>query len=567
MSCGVLTLLLFFWPAGSDPGNDILNKTYAARYHEVNRLYIKAIADPDSASAFLESNALKALAARYGDTDLELETELLRAYYMTVWHKNESARIISSLHRLIEKATRAKNLQISARAGKVLGDYYWFDLKNYELGFETYIRLEQLLQKISAAELPDKVYHLQNMAQAYHNFSDYPKALHLFRQIVNLESDNDPRGGRNSALYSIGKIHGQLGNLDSSDYYYRKIIGDTTSRNYLTWRGIASGGLGHNCFVRGRYEDAVPFLEADVTQALKDRDYGLASGSLITLAQIFLDKNNTAKAEQYALHARKCLSTAEPDRYKHFQDLYPVLSKIYAVKGLPGLSGPYLDSAILARDSMDRKFNALQMMRALQKIELQKHRAEIEKAEADKHLKDLERNILLLVILGVIGVSGYLLYYFRENHRQKQQAHALELKIREDELSQAVRQLDEFAKNIQEKTRLIEYMEHRQDSGTDTEILAQLRKNTILTPDGWTKFKTLFEKVYSGYLYRLQQKFPDLTPAEIRFIALVRLGLNYQEMASILGVSGQAVRTTKYRLLKKINLPDDKSLENLVALL
>jgi DNA-binding CsgD family transcriptional regulator len=567
MSRSIVTVLFWFLAVNFVFGQEekIINKTYPERYAAIGDIYIRAIRIPDSINAFEEVNRLKKLAIERGDKDMELETDLLKVYYLTFYHKNERVLIEYKIQKLLNDASAAKNLQKKTRAYKVLGDYYWFGLNNYELGFETYMVLEQLLQKISSRELPDKVYHLQNMAQAYHNFSDYQKALQLFHQIINLEVDNDPRGGYNSALYSIGKIHRQLGSLDSSDYYYHRILENRKTVNYTTWEGIAKGGLGLNHFLRGDYEAAIPYLQSDVDEALKKEDYGLAAGSLIPLADIFLRKNELQKAEQYALLARKCLSKADADRYKYYQDLYPVLSKLYSAKGVTSLVGPYLDSAIFAKDSITRQFNAMQMMRARQKIELQEHRAEIEKVDADKRLKTLERNMLIFIVLLIILASAYFIYYQRRRHREQQLQLAREVKLKEEELDNATRQLSEFARNISEKSKLIEHLELQQGMGGDVEILNQLRESTILTPEEWEYFKKLFEKVHVGYLQRLRQKFPDLTQSEIRFIALIKLGFGYQEMSSILGVSNHAVRTTKYRLLKKIDLPEDKSLEEVLV--
>jgi DNA-binding CsgD family transcriptional regulator len=562
-SCYSLLLALSGYAYGQY--DKLLNKTYPQRYDNLREIYVKAMGDPDSVSAFREANTLHKLAIEHGDSDLELETGLLKAYYMTYWHRNETGVIEKAIRALTERAAAEDNLQIGARAHKVLGDYYWFTLKNYELGFETYMLLEQLLEKVSLNELPDKVYHLQNMAQAYHNFSDYRKALYLFSQIQELEDDNDPRGGRNSALYSIGKIYRQLGKLDSSDYYYRKIIDNENSVNHITWKGIASGGLGQNHFLRGAYEKAVPYLQADVDQALVEKDFGLAAGSLITLADISLKQNNLSKAEQQALLARKCLSMAASDRYKHYQDLYPVLSKLYAAKGMPQLAGPYLDSAIFAKDSVTREFSAMRIMRAKQKIELQEHRLAIEKADAEKVSKTRERNLLMVIVFLLIAGSGYFFYMLRRRHLLQQRHKELEIKDREQQLVHATRQLEEFAKNISEKSQLIQHLEAKGVKGVDFELLDKLRESTILTQDDWEYFKKLFEKVHSGYLQRLKQKFPDLTQAEIRFVVLVKLGLDYQAMSSTLGVSGQAVRTTKYRLLKKIELPGDSTFEEVIA--
>jgi ATP/maltotriose-dependent transcriptional regulator MalT len=191
------------------------------------------------------------------------------------------------------------------------------------------------------------------------------------------------------------------------------------------------------------------------------------------------------------------------------------------------------------------------MIRARQKIELQEHRAEIEKVDADNRLKILERNMLMVIVFLVVMTSSYFFYNLHRRHRQQQLQQALEIKLKEEELDNATRQLNEFAKNISEKSKLIEQLELRHQVGADAGVLSQLRESTILTQDEWEYFKKLFEKVHAGYLYRLKQRFPDLTQAEIRFITLIKRGLGYQEMSSILGVSSHAVRTTQYRLLKK----------------
>jgi len=62
----------------------------------------------------------------------------------------------------------------------------------------------------------------------------------------------------------------------------------------------------------------------------------------------------------------------------------------------------------------------------------------------------------------------------------------------------------------------------------------------------------------------MQEKIPDLSPSEIRFMTLARLNFSNKEMAAALGVTPQAIRVTRHRLRKKLNLPDEQNLEELV---
>ena len=540
----------------------LLHKTYRQRFESLNDIYIQILNDRDTTSAFASLTSMRNFATLHHDSDLELEVDLLKAYYLTFWHKSQTVRITGMLQDLSERAVAQDNIEINARAHKVLGDYYWADVKNYELAFETFIKQEALLNKVNTDELPDKTYHLTNIAHAYHNFSDYKKALSLFRQVLTLKFNPDMHAGHNSALHTIGVIFRQQGNLDSSDHYFRRVIRREAEGNYKFWAAIAKGGLGENAYIRGNYTEALPLLQANIDEAVVQKDFGLAAESLIIQANIYLKSNAFDKAEQLALLARRYLTTPNPDRYRHFQDLYPIFVKVYAARGNAKLAGAYLDSALLARDSLTNKYNAKLLMRAHQKIDIQEHRSEMEKADSEKKLKTIERNLSLALVLIVAIGSVYIYSNQRKRHRQAQHLKELKIKQKEQELENATLQLNDFARNISEKSKQIELLENKQ--GPDAEALSQLRKSTILTQEDWDYFKKLFGKVHGDYLHRLREKFPDLTQGEMRFIALSKLGLGYQEMSATLGISSHAVRTTKYRLLKKIDVPDDRSLEEVV---
>ena len=81
----------------------------------------------------------------------------------------------------------------------------------------------------------------------------------------------------------------------------------------------------------------------------------------------------------------------------------------------------------------------------------------------------------------------------------------------------------------------------------------------------WENFSHLFDKVHTGFLVKLKEKFPHLTPAEVRLLSLTRLKLSTKEMASMLGVSADTIKKTRQRLRKKIDLAEDQSLEDIVG--
>ncbi len=76
----------------------------------------------------------------------------------------------------------------------------------------------------------------------------------------------------------------------------------------------------------------------------------------------------------------------------------------------------------------------------------------------------------------------------------------------------------------------------------------------------WEKFKLYFENVYPGFFEGLLQKHPSLTPQELRLTALIRLNLSIQEIATVLGISAESVKTSRFRLKKKMELQNEETL-------
>ena len=144
----------------------------------------------------------------------------------------------------------------------------------------------------------------------------------------------------------------------------------------------------------------------------------------------------------------------------------------------------------------------------------------------------------------------------------------------EDELSNAKIMLDEYLQSMEEKNKLLdefktdlEKLKSVHDKETDElriKNLEYLNKATILTDEDWNKFKLLFEQVYKEFFKRLKEKLPDLTQAEMRLICLTKLNLSTKQMGGILGVSFNTIRTSRYRLRKKLGLVEEDRIDDIV---
>ncbi|GHV70600.1 hypothetical protein FACS189420_2360 [Bacteroidia bacterium] len=82
----------------------------------------------------------------------------------------------------------------------------------------------------------------------------------------------------------------------------------------------------------------------------------------------------------------------------------------------------------------------------------------------------------------------------------------------------------------------------------------------IREDDSLQKFEENFDLVHNNFIRRLSTDFPDLTMAERKMCAYIKMQLSSKEIAPLLNISIRGTETLRYRLRKKIGLHRDESL-------
>jgi len=78
--------------------------------------------------------------------------------------------------------------------------------------------------------------------------------------------------------------------------------------------------------------------------------------------------------------------------------------------------------------------------------------------------------------------------------------------------------------------------------------------------ESWQQFEAYFNNVHPRFFETLTTKFPDISPAELKLAAFLRLNLSTKEIASIIFLSPDSIKTSRTRLRKKLNLSTDDNL-------
>lgn len=117
----------------------------------------------------------------------------------------------------------------------------------------------------------------------------------------------------------------------------------------------------------------------------------------------------------------------------------------------------------------------------------------------------------------------------------------------------------EFLKNLRAHIQshvLAGKINHTEGNG----LLTMIGKN-LSEEDAWTVFQENFDLIHENFFRKLKERYPVLTPTDLKLCTLLRLNYSSKEIAEMMNISIRGVEAARYRLRKKLDLSE---VENLV---
>ena len=182
--------------------------------------------------------------------------------------------------------------------------------------------------------------------------------------------------------------------------------------------------------------------------------------------------------------------------------------------------------------------------------------------------------MIYMVISGVLLFSVVILILLFHNQKMKvrqaeleKQKLEMDLNFRNKELSTHViylLQKNEFISSIMEKLLLLKKstMNEAMKNAWIQDIMREMQSNIDHTV--WNEFEVRFQQVHNDFYQKLIEKYPDLTPNEIKICAFLKLNMTSKDISAITFQSVKSIQVARNRLRKKMGIERD---ENLVLLL
>ena len=402
-----------------------------------------------------------------------------------------------------------------------------------------------------------------------------------------------------SCYSNLGMVSKKTGNNLKAIEYYEKaleiklIIKDTRGRI------ITLNNLGTLYLQTNDLEKAKEYL----TQALKLNSESRYKRSLAVsfqnLANYYYLTNNLSKAIESGIKSLEIMK--EKGQRADIEEVYLVLANAYEKQGKFETSLKYFKLHKSIHDSIfnaesRENYNKLQLQ-----LETTQKERKIESLKKEQEKQILQNQILknekqnyiatIIIIIFLIIIVGFVVLMKRKKdkqiqrqmdivHRKEKELAIAELeksKLKEEELQQSIlyksKQLSTHALHMMQKNTMLQEIQSdikelskkaSIDEKPNYKRINQLISQSLRSHKDWDVFKLYFEDVNKDFYKKLKEINPDLTTNDHRLCALIKLNMNSKEMASVLNVAPNSIKSSRYRLKKKLGLGIEADLEEFI---
>lgn len=552
----------------------------------VNSLLGQAREKIDSLSVLLNHSTSK------DSTFVKILNEIGFEYWTIEANKSEEYGL-----QALELSRKLKYMPGEAMANRVIGVSHWARGNFYD-ALQYLFVAQDLYQKNN--DLLGAANSTMNIGLIYADQQNHAQALQYYSTALEFFKKTGHEDRIGTTYTKIGSVYSSQKKFEKAYDYFSKALAIHQKIAFLFGIQEVTNKLGLLYLDQDRIDEAEKYLLQSLSMARNRNDHEHIAINLENLSRIYIKQGKFKEAERSLSEGYK---VAQAYGYKKsLLDILLSLKDLTAKNKDYRSSLQYFEQYELLKDSIFSQTKA-QQIAALEKErevrdkeqQLNMRKREIQLLQQEARFNNMML-IFLIISIVLLGLSGYIVYKY-QSVRIKKNAELLEssqklfeskerlaqvelenIKLKEKDLKQELelrnKELTSYAVNFIQKNELFEELEQKiqvlKQSITNPELakdvngILQLVNKKMNIDRDWEDFKLTFENVHQNFFTNLLKSYPDLSPAELKLCALIRLNMGTKEIASLLGISADSTKTARYRLRKKLNLNAEQSLTDFI---
>jgi len=451
-------------------------------------------------------------------------------------------------------------------------------LEDYETSTKTYLESIESTKK-DCKQSTDSLCHMQvvyaqsNIGSNYVRLGENLRGLEYFSQALDhcqillgrYPSNQKLKYLRGTLIGSKGIAHKNLKKWEQAEQFLLeaiRIFRNIEERNNLA---VTLQHLGEVFSARGEYDRARQTL----MESVQIREH--------------FNMHTTELAETYNAMAKFCLQQQDFEMTRSLleksikigtkNEVHQILMESYRIKAkldslLQDYEGAY--EALIHYN----KHNATHLQDQIERNKAKWEAQQDFKRQMENEKRDGKRRTAVFLIVLVSLIVVILLFDLnrqRLEHRNsrfsaEQKELNASLSFKEKEVAFKNQELAGLSSRLMERNIFIKQIQEelKGDPADREQILKNIKKKLNLefqSKKDLDQFRLRLDELNQSYYFELSQKYPELTKNERRLCAVVRMGLNTNDIANLDGSSPSAIRTRKSRLKKKLGIYE-QSLED-----
>lgn len=485
---------------------------------------------------------------------LKVEAYLELCNYQKRRDYNKVIVYCNKIHQILDAATY--NTKIQRAQTYSHSGIYKRRRANYVEALKDYYAAEKIYLRNNDSLRLSTIYH--NIAFIYRIQKQHRKSIDLFNKAryINLENKQFRKLANNYSMMSA--CYKNMGKIDSSFYVIDKAIEYFEIIDYEEGKQQAIANKASLYTILGKYDVALSIYKNYLTYVKSINKQRSIISTQTNIAKVYLQQNNLELALKYI---NKSLELAIPDgATKILHDAYFTRSSIYKAMKKHALA--FED--VLKYTSIEQEINNAKQAQRLKVMEIfntqekqrvrdsiiqiQKRRNLLIEAKNDSLTKLLYGSILLIFALLALIIS----YFSYRRHLRAKRKQKREEERQQQELHNSNNALKEIEKLDEPPNKNNEYIIEK--------IIAELKEEN-LAEEKIISLKKEIQSLNKEFLKQLKSKHPVLTKTDLEVCSYIKIGLSRKEVAKIRDTSIEAIKSTRFRLKKKLELSKEIKLD------